>query len=378
MRWKQWAAFAAAIVLAGVVLAGCGNSVKTKVETVYTEKRPVALTLDANITALHMTNIVPKLSGKLISAPLTKGQEVKSGDVLVQIDPTPYEQSVATAEAAMVQASTAAAVASASPSYGGGGARVDDGQRAKLDVWYKMGAISKVEYNQMMARNAAPEPAAVQTTAPAVDTERMAQLQQAVQTARDMMGNTTIYSPIDGRVTSVEENPSVAVAGMLLATVQQMSPLVATFAVPESYVQALQQSKQDGTITVSAIAPSGEMETGELTYLATEKDSATGSYMAKVTFKNEKNLFVPGEFYHVRLSTPREVSQITVPKTAVRTKDSGDFVYVVTDAGLADARAVLTGDEEEGRVVVLSGLQTGDRVIVDPPDKIEIGMKIST
>ena len=285
----------------------------------------------------------------------------------------------------MVKARAAPAAAAPVPSYsggGGGGSRVDEGQRAKLDVWYKMGAISKVEYNQMMAKSAvqsapAQEEAAPQA-APAVDTARVAQLQQTVQAARDMLGNTTIYSPIDGKVTSVAENPSVAVAGMVLATVQQMSPLVATFAVPEAYLQALQQSKQDGTISVSIITPSGEMETGELTYLATEKDSATGSYTAKITFKNEKNLFVPGEFYHVRLSSPKEVSQITVPKTAVRTKDSGDFVYVVTDAGLADARAVLTGDEEEGRVVVLSGLQEGDRVIVDPPDKMEIGMKVTT
>ena len=385
MKVKQWMACLAALVLAGAVLTGCGNSVKTKVETVTTDQRPVALTLDANITALHMTNIVPKLSGKLGSAPLTKGQEVKAGDVVVQVDAAPYEQSVAAAESAMVQATAAAAAAAPAPSYsggGGGGSRVDEGQRAKLDVWYKMGAISKVEYNQMMAKSAvqsapAQEEAAPQA-APAVDTARVAQLQQTVQAARDMLGNTTIYSPIDGKVTSVAENPSVAVAGMVLATVQQMSPLVATFAVPEAYLQALQQSKQDGTISVSIITPSGEMETGELTYLATEKDSATGSYTAKITFKNEKNLFVPGEFYHVRLSSPKEVSQITVPKTAVRTKDSGDFVYVVTDAGLADARAVLTGDEEEGRVVVLSGLQEGDRVIVDPPDKMEIGMKVTT
>ena len=100
--------------------------------------------------------------------------------------------------------------------------------------------------------------------------------------------------------------------------------------------------------------------------------------MAKITFNNDKNLFVPGEFYHVRLSTPQEVSQVTVPKTAVRTKDSGDFVYIVNDQGLADARPVLTGDEEEGQVVILSGLKEGERVVVDPPDSLEIGMKVTS
>lgn len=100
--------------------------------------------------------------------------------------------------------------------------------------------------------------------------------------------------------------------------------------------------------------------------------------MAKVTFNNAKNLFVPGEFYHVRIATPQEVSQITVPKTAVRTKDSGDFVYIVNSSGLADARSVLTGDESDGRVVILDGLQEGDIVVSDPPDSLEIGMSVKS
>ena len=100
--------------------------------------------------------------------------------------------------------------------------------------------------------------------------------------------------------------------------------------------------------------------------------------MAKITFNNDKNLFVPGEFYHVRISTPQEVSQVTVPKTAIRTKDSGDFVYIVNSEGVADAKSVLTGDEEDGRVVILEGLNEGDKVVIDPPDKLEIGMKVNT
>lgn len=378
VRIKKWAVVACVAIFAAAVLSGCGNSVTTKTESVTKSDHPVALTLDANITALHMTNVVPKLSGKLVSTPLTVGQEVKAGEVVVQVDSAPYQQSVSDAEAQLVAASSAAAAAPVyqAPAASGGG---DSAQRAKLDVWYNEGAISKVEYNQMMARTAPPvQSAPVQETAPAVDSGRIAQLQQAVQSAREMLSNATIYSPIDGRVTSVADNPSVAVAGNVLATIQQMTPLVATFAVPEDYIDALQTAKSNGTIKVSIIAPSGESETGELTYLSEVKDPATGSYMAKITFNNDKNLFVPGEFYHVRLSTPQEVSQITVPKTAVKTKDSGDFVYIVNDKGLADARSVLTGDEEAGRVVILNGLSEGEKVVIDPPDSLEIGMKVNT
>ncbi|WP_296909972.1 efflux RND transporter periplasmic adaptor subunit [uncultured Megasphaera sp.] len=391
MKLKKWAVLACTAALAVSVLSGCGNSVSTKTETVSKSDHPVALTLDANITALHMTNIVPKLSGKLVSTPLAVGQEVKAGEVVVQVDSAPYQQSVSQAEAQLVAASSASTptyrtvTVPASSGGGGGGGGDNSGHRAELKAWYNMGALSKVEYNQMMADSGGSSSSQGETTqtvqvqeTPAVDHEKIAQLQQAVQSARDMLGNTTIYSPLDGRVTAVADNPSVAVAGNVLATIQQMSPLVATFAIPEMYIDALQDAKKDGSLQVSIIAASGETETGELTYLATTKDPSTGSYMAKVTFNNAKNLFVPGEFYHVRIATPKEVSQITVPKTAVRTKDSGDFVYIVNDSGLADARAVLTGDEEDGRVVILDGLDEGDVVVADPPDSLEIGMKVKS
>ena len=83
MKLKKWAVLACTAALAVSVLSGCGNSVSTKTETVSKSDHPVALTLDANITALHMTNIVPKLSGKLVSTPLAVGQEVKAGEVVV-------------------------------------------------------------------------------------------------------------------------------------------------------------------------------------------------------------------------------------------------------------------------------------------------------
>ena len=382
MNLKKWAALALTVIVTAACLSGCSKSVSTKVETVSKSEHPVALTLDANMTALHMTTIVPKISGKLVSAPLTKGQEVKAGEIVVQIDTSPYQASVSQAEAELVAASSATTTTyqTVTVPAGGDGSGDNGGQRAQLNAYYKDGYFSRAEFNQLMSKNApATQTQTVQVpqTAP-VDHEKIAQLQQAVQSAREMLSNGTIYSPIDGKVTSVADNPSVAVAGNVLATIQQMTPLVATFAVPEMYVSALQTAKQNGTLQVSVIAPSGESEVGELTYLATEKDASTGSYTAKITFNNTKNLFVPGEFYHVRVSSPQEVSQITVPKTAIRTKDSGDFVYIVNDSGLADARSVLTGDEEEGRIVILDGLQEGDKVVIDPPESLEIGMKVKS
>lgn len=373
MTLKKWAALTCAMLMFAAAISGCGSGVSTKVETVTKSAHPVALTIDANITALHMTNVVPKLSGKLVSTPLVKGQDVKAGEVIVQVDSAPYQQSVQAAEAELIQATSAAVP----QTYTAPAADTNSGTRQQLRVYEQQteeGIFTRAELSTI--RNRMQPPTQTYTSAPAVDSARIAQLQQAIQSARDMLGNAVIYSPMDGKVTAVSDNPSVAVAGNVLATIQQMSPLVATFAVPEMYIEALNAAKKAGTLRVSVMAPSGESQTGELTYLSNAKDPSTGSYMAKITFHNDKNLFVPGEFYHVRISTPQEVSQVTVPKTAVRTKDSGDFVYIVNSEGLADARSVLTGDEEDGRVVILEGLQEGDKVVVDPPDNLEIGMKV--
>ena len=357
-----------AFLLSVSLLTGCGSTISAKTEKVTKSPHPVALTLDANITALHSAEIMPKVSGKLVSAPPAVGQDIKAGEVIAQVDPTPYQQSLSSAEAELMSASASSAPVYEAPA-------VDTGERAKLDVWYQMGAISRVEYNQMQSRASG---GGTYRAAPAVDTEKLAQLQQTIQTAREMLSNATIYSPIDGRVTAVAENSSVAVAGNVLATVQQLTPLVATFAVPQDYIDAVQAARTAGTLKVQVLTPGGETEAGELTFLSTEVDGATNAYLAKITFNNNKNLFVPGEFYHIRLSTPQEINQITVPKEAVKTKDSGDFVYVVNSDGVVDARAVLTGDEEGGRVIVLSGLKEGDTIVSDPPDSLEIGMKVSS
>mgnify|MGYP000491334884 CR=1 FL=1 len=109
MKLKKWAVLACTAALAVSILTGCGNSVSTETETVSKSNHPVALTLDANITALNVTNIVPKISGKLVSTPLAVGQQVKAGDVVAQVDATPYQQSVSQAEAELVTASAAAA-----------------------------------------------------------------------------------------------------------------------------------------------------------------------------------------------------------------------------------------------------------------------------
>lgn len=344
MQLKKWLSLIGVVAVV-IGLAGCSKNMDVKVETVSFSQAPVTLTLEGSVSSLTVVNVIPKLSGKIVTTPLVKGQEVQAGEVVAKVDDSIYRRQVQTARYA-----TSAVAAPVTP-------KVDPAEQAKLANWYNLGAISRVEYDRLM---------------------RQAALSSSVEAAQAMLANAVIVSPIAGRITAVADNPSLAIAGKVLATIQQISPLVVSVTVPENYIKTLGDAWHKGGLHIDIMNPSGKTEPGRLTYLTTVKDPSTGTFVAKITFTNADKSFSPGELCYVRLSTERQAPQLTVSKKAVQTKDSGDFVYIVNDKGIVDTRAVLTGDTVAGRVVILDGLQAGERVVSDPPASLQIGMKVKT
>lgn len=346
-----------------MLLAGCSQ--KVDVETAVNTEQPLTLAIDANITALHMATVTPKVSGKLLTTPLTVGQNVQEGQMIVQIDPAPYEKQRQDAQAALVQSATAITAPAASAG--------DPVQAGKIESLYRIGAISRTEYERMMA-SASPAPMATASTGGGAINW---QAQEMIRVAQEAIANTTIYAPLSGRVTAIGSDPSVAIANTAFLTIQQETPLVASFAVPSQYAPMIAKSKTSHTLEVVIIGASGEEQAGELTYLSTQADTVTNTMLGKVTFNNPNNAFVPGEFYRVRLSTSDLVNQLTISKTAVRTRDTGDFVYVITAGNVVDLRSVVTGGEKDGRITIVSGLKEGEKVVMNPSEKLEIGMTVT-
>lgn len=358
MQLKKWLSLIGVVAVV-IGLAGCSKNMDVKVETVSFSQAPVTLTLEGSVSSLTVVNVIPKLSGKIVTTPLVKGQEVQAGEVVAKVDDSIYRRQVQTARYA-----TSAVAAPVTP-------KVDPAEQAKLANWYNLGAISRVEYDRLMRQAAV---AAVPVTAGT----GTAALSSSVEAAQAMLANAVIVSPIAGRITAVADNPSLAIAGKVLATIQQISPLGVSVTVPENYIKTLGDAWHKGGLHIDIMNPSGKTEPGRLTYLTTVKDPSTGTFVAKITFTNADKSFSPGELCYVRLSTERQAPQLTVSKKAVQTKDSGDFVYIVNDKGIVDTRAVLTGDTVAGRVVILDGLQAGERVVSDPPASLQIGMKVKT
>ncbi len=345
MKKIWYAVMALAVCLIGVHFS------PPRVATEAAEPReiPLTLTVDGSLAALRMEVIVPRLSGPIVSAPLPAiGQQVKQGDVVAKIDGSGYE-----AELAAARSASSRTVVSAPA-----------GNTAQIQSWYDMGAISKAEYDRMMA-----------AAAPAVSVVSGVD-RGAAEAAAFALSQLELKAGMDGIITAVASNPAVAAAGVPYVTIQQERPLAASFAVPEAVLGALHASIAAHEIRAWVQDEEGNEEEGEVTWLSPAADPDTHSALGKVTINNESGRFKAGEFYKVRLETKETVSRITVPKTAVRTSAGGDYVFLVGADGIVTLQTVLIGGEEGDRYYITGGLPEGARVIIQPGDRLQAGMKV--
>lgn len=344
MKKIVWPIVALLVCLVGMYF----SPPRVQTEEVTLQALPLTLTVDASVAALHMQVVVPQVSGPIVSVPLPKvGQVVHKGDVLAKIDGKGIEQALKSVP------SSSATVAAPSAE-----------RLAQLQSWYAMGAISKAEYDRLVQQ--------ASKVSPAVPVADMGRSQAAAFALQQL----SLVADMDGIITSVSTNPSVAMAGVPYATIQQERPLVASFAVPEAVLAGLQQSWKKREIRAWVTDGKGTEEEGEVTWISSSADATTHSALGKVTITNGSNAFKAGEFYKVRLETKEQVERITVPKEAVRTSAGGDYVYLVSSDGLVSIRTVLIGGEENGRYYIIGGLHPGDRIITAPGSSIQAGMKV--
>ena len=359
MLGKKWISCIVIIVSIVIGITGCHTNGKMQVEKISVSNQPAVVTLEGHISPLVSINIIPNISGKIVTKPLIKGQLVKQGECIVKVDDTSYKKQLALSQ----QMGTSQQLVAAH--------KVTIKEKEEQDKWYRLykeGIISRVEYDSLTQH---------MKTSNVTTSSTSTALQEAMKNAQFMVQNATIIAPVSGCITMVAKNPTMAVAGQVLAMVQQTSPLLVSVAIPEQYISVLRKAQQTGNLTIHIISDIGMMEEGKLTYIPAAKDPLTGLFVGKILCNNSKQIFRSGEVCKIKLITNQLTPQITVPKMAIRTKDSGDFVYIVNKKGIVDVRSVLTGEGIGGRVIILSGLKKGDTIVVNPSATLQIGMRIT-
>jgi len=343
---------------------GCSNSkdqrkappaVPVMAQNAVSMDVPVTLSAIGTVEAYNTVSITARVGGQLLRVEFGEGQDVAAGDVLFQIDPDPYQAALEQAQANLERDKAKQANAEA--------------DLARYTDLVKKDYVTKEEYDAIVSTAAA-----AKATVDADDA--------AVRSARLNLDYCTIRSPIAGRTGNliVKQGNIIAANGAEpLVTINQIVPIYASFTIPEEQLPDVRRYSQRGPLAVRAYPPadSANAYEGKLTFIDNGVDERTGTILLKATFPNVNRALWPGQFVRVALVLTRQHAATVVPSAAVQRSQQGDYLYVVRPDSTVDLRSVVQGTKLDDKVVIMSGVQAGEKVVTDGQLRLMPGSKVT-
>lgn len=371
---KRWIAAAAVVVLAVVAGAGWflyGSRGKAPQAAAAPPPAPaVGVRLAAmkgvsqsfefvgRVKATDKVELRARVEGFLDKVLFREGQDVKTGDLLYQIEKVQFQSAV---------------------------------DQAKANVAVAEAALTnaKLEYDrslELVKRNFSPQSQVDQNKA-ALDTAagRLMQAKAALTQAQVNLDYTDIRAPIDGRIgrTAYTVGNLVNPASGILATIVSQDPVYVLFPVSVRDLEAIRDArrKEDGgmaKIDIRVRLPNGQEYPHRGTWNLTDPqvDPQTDSLIMRATMPNPDRTLSDGQFVTAIVRERQEAPRLVVPQSALQVDQSGYYVLVVNDQHRVEQRRVKTGPDRGIDVVVDAGVKEGDKVIVDGIQKVRPGQVV--
>jgi multidrug efflux system membrane fusion protein len=324
-------------------------AVEVTVQTLSPKKVQVWSEFSGRLQAVDQAEIRPEVSGRITEVRFHDGQYVKQGDVLLVIDPRPYEAAVARAEANLASAKT---------NYDF--ARIEQQRAAGM---IKTEAIAQRIYDERNNNFRVAE-AAVKAAE--------AELKQANLD----LEHAYVRAPISGRTSRAELTVGNLVqagpGAPVLTSVVSHQAIYADFEVDEqTYLDSIRSAAanpdQEHKIPVQ-LTLAGDKDhvyRGTIDSFDNRLDVGSGTIRARAKFENTDGALVPGMFVSVSLANPVEHQELLVPEKAIGFDQSKKFVLVVDKDNKVEYRSVELGPQVATSRVALKGVEPGDKVIVD-------------
>jgi multidrug efflux system membrane fusion protein len=333
------------------------EAVPVGVATVSSQDIRVIQNALGTVTPLATVTVQAQVSGQLTQVAFVEGQTVHKGDFLLEIDPRPYQAALAQAQGQLVKDQAAL-------------------EEAKMDL---------VRYQELVEKKSIMRQQAEDQKWIVVQNEGAVQVDRAqVATAQINLGFCHIVSPTDGRIGLRLVDPGnfvqVGSSGTNLAVITRMQPMTVVFALPEDGLPAVIARQRAGAkLQVQAYDRSGThlLDTGTLSAIDSQINTSTGTVNLKAQFANANGVLFPNQFVNVVLQVDVLTGAVAVPTAAIQRGSNGTFVYVVKPDNTVTMTLVKTGPTDGASVAALSGLNPGDRVVIDGADKLRDGAPVS-
>ena len=307
------------------------------------EQKDVPIYLDGlgTVQAFNTVTVHSRVDGALVQVNFSEGQDVKTGDLLVVVDPRPYQAALDQAKA----------------------------QAALDEVTLKRQA-------DLRARNVI----AAQDYDTAVANAQKSQA--AAEAAQVNVDYCSIKSPIDGRtgVRLVDIGNVVHAADQNgIVVITQLHPISVLFTLPEQNLQSIfNTGGASGGLKVQALdrGNTNVLDEGALAVVDNEIDQTTGTIKLKATFPNNDLKLWPGKFVNARLTLTIRKGAIVVPSSVVQRGPQGTYAYVIKPDKTVEMRPIKVAQTEANVALVDNGLKAGEQVVVDGQYKLQPGSRV--
>jgi membrane fusion protein (multidrug efflux system) len=359
-----------AIAVCTLTLVACGREAPKAPEkgpvdvTALTVQRadvPVTAIYVAQTQSVQAVNIQARVQGWLDKRVYTEGAVVKTGQVMFQMDPKPFQAQVDAAQAAVERQKAAAVVA-----------------KQNLDRTKPL-----AQQNALSQKDLDDATGQYEQTQAAVQ-----QAQAQLETAQLNLSYTTIRSPVDG-VSSyalVADGTYLSPQNAQLTTVSVLTPMWINFSISENEMERIRNDVRAGQLKL----PEGgkfvvEVEmvdgnlfpyTGAITFADPSYNPTTGTFLLRATVNNPAGVLRPNQYVRVRLTGAIRPNAVVIPQRAVQQSAKGHFVWVVNPQNKAELRPVVVGEWKGEGWLISEGLNDGDKVVVDGGVRLTSGADV--
>lgn len=341
---------------AGAAASGGGGAAPVPVTTavVVQKPMPIEIRVIGSAEAYSTVAIRSQITGQLVSVKFREGDEVERGQVLFELDRRPLEAALQQAQANLQR---------------------DLAQAANA-------AVQSKRLQELVERGIAPrEQADTSRTAVAALNATVEADKAAVESATVQLQYATITAPISGKTGALmvhEGNLVRANDATPLVTINQVSPVSVTFAIPEARLPELNRYMTRGTLQVTATPPNDDVPSvGRISFVDNAVDQNTGTIRIKGTFPNTDRRLWPGQFVNVVVTLTTDPKAIVVPSVAVQDGQQGQYVFTVTDDQTVEMRPVTVARTRGAETVVAAGLNPGETVVTDGHLRLVPGSRIT-